>query len=113
MGIVHEELGFSVEFNDKLALRPFIEYQNGKRKREECIDQLLQCSTYEFLKSDRRVFPLHENIPLVITAGEQRFSEPLALVQILEYTHAISDGKIYTRGRYKVEQLLVDLTKVE
>lgn len=44
-------MGIKVEFNPDLALRDFSEFENGRRKEEECIPKdLKKEQTYKFLK---------------------------------------------------------------
>lgn len=49
-------MGIHVEFNPDLALRNIIEYNEGRRKIEECIpEQLSENEAYDFLKKDQRL----------------------------------------------------------
>lgn len=96
-------MGIQVEFNPDLALRNISEFKNGNRKREECIPENLETGkTYDFLKEGQRNFWLEGEIPLVETKGGQELSRPLASIIILEVSHFLLEGRLYTKGRYKV-----------
>ena len=96
-------MGIQVEFNPDLALRNISEHKNGNRKLEECIPEKLEAEqTYSFLKSGQRNYEIQGQIPLVETKGNCQISKPLAAVEILEATHFMLDGKIFTKGKYKV-----------
>ncbi|MFA7244115.1 MAG: hypothetical protein WC080_02410 [Patescibacteria group bacterium] len=100
-------MGIPVEFAPDMALRNISEYKNGNRKKEECIPEKLEIGEiYPFLKSDQKNYWLYGKVPLVETKGKGVLSPPLAGVQILEATHYLDDGNIFTRGKYKVLELL-------
>lgn len=102
-------MGIQVEFNPDLALRNISEYKAGKRKIEECIpDPLEEGKIYNFLKKDQRNYWLHGEIPLVETKGNQNLSRPKASVIIMEATHFLEKGEMYTRGKYKVVEVFKD-----
>ncbi len=97
-------MGIKVEFNPDLALRSIAEFKAGRRKEEECIPEILEAGkSYAFLKSDQRLYNIGGKTPLLRTEGNEVLSEPLATVRILEVTHAIIDGKVFTRGTYRVD----------
>jgi hypothetical protein len=103
-------MGIQVEFNPDLALRDIFEYKSGKRKKEECIPSpLKKGKVYELLKKGQRLYYLSDNkfwgkgqIPLMRTSGGEKLSRPLASVKILEATHFLEKGEVYTKGKYKV-----------
>jgi len=102
-------MGIKVEFNPDLALRDFSEHEKGNRKIEECIpEQLENGKIYDFLKKDQRNYWLHGEIPLIETKGGEKLSRPRASVQILEATHFLDTGEIWTRGKYKVIEVFKD-----
>ncbi len=102
-------MGIQVEFNPDLALRNIVEFEAGKRLAEECIPADLQIGQiYNFLKSGQRNYWLEGEIPLLETKGGGNLSAPLASIIILEASHFISDGKIFTRGKYLVKDLFKD-----
>src|SRR3989344_5019362 len=102
-------MGIRVEFNPDLALRNISEYKAGKRGIEECIpEDLAVGKEYSFLKKDQRNYWLFGEIPLIETKGDQKISRPLASIQILEATHFLDKGEMYTRGRYKVLEIFND-----
>lgn len=102
-------MGIKVEFNPDLALRNISEYKNGNRSEEECIPEDLTIEqTYGFLKKDQRNYWLFGELPLLETQGNQVLSSPKASIIILEATHFIKNGEVYTRGRYKVVEVFQD-----
>ena len=96
-------MGIKTEYNPDLALRNISEFKNGNRKEEECIPERLEVGKeYAFLKRDQRVYWLEGEIPLRETKGNEQLSKPFASVRILEVVHFILDGKLHTKGKYKV-----------
>jgi len=96
-------MGIKVEFNPDLALRDISEHKNGNRKIEECIpEKMEEGKIYDFLKKDQRNYWLHGEIPLIETKGGEKLSRPRASIQILEATHFLKDGEVWTKGKYKV-----------
>lgn len=105
-------MGIVTEYNPDLALRVISEYQNGNRKKEECIPKNLKAGQiYEFLKRGQRNYWLEGEIPLLETKGNQKLSRPLASIVIVEATHFILKGKPWTRGKYKVIEIFDPLDK--
>jgi len=102
-------MGIQVEFNPDLALRNFEEFKAGRRKAEECIpENLEEGKAYDFLKKDQRLYWLHGELPLRETKGGEVLSRPKASIVIMEATHFVEDGKIYTKGKYKIIKILDD-----
>ncbi|MFH1192453.1 MAG: hypothetical protein V1655_03175 [bacterium] len=103
-------MGIKVEYNPDLALRNISEYKNGNRKSEECIPENMEVNNkiYPFLKHGQRNYWLFGEIPLIETKGNEILSRPKASIVILEATHFIDNGKIYTKGKYKVMQIFND-----
>lgn len=102
-------MGIQVEFNPDLALRNISEYKAGKRKMEECIPKpLKKGKIYDFLKKNQRNYWLFGEIPLVETKGNQNLYRPKASVIILEATHFLKKGEMYTRGKFKVTEVFKD-----
>ena len=100
-------MGIKVEFNPDLALRDFSEFLKGNRKREECIPERLEKGkVHEFLKEGQRNYWIEGEVPLRETKGNQVLSRPLASVMILEVTHLVLDGKPWTKGKYKIIEVL-------
>jgi hypothetical protein len=96
-------MGISVEFNPDLALRDISEYQKGHRKIEECIPENLEVGqAYAFLKRGQRNYWMHGEIPLIETRGDGELSRPRASIQILEATHFVENGEMWTKGKYTV-----------
>jgi hypothetical protein len=100
-------MGINIEFNPDLALRDWSEFEKGNRLKEECIPQNIEeGKIYDFLKGDQRNYWLHGEIPLLETKGNQQLSRPKASIIILEATHFLKDGKMHTKGKYKVIKIL-------
>lgn len=103
-------MGIKVEFNPDLALRNIAEHKNGRRKIEECIpDPIEEGKIYDFLKSGQRLFYLSDSefygngqLPLCETNGKEELSRPIASIKILEATHFLDQGKVFTKGKYQV-----------
>jgi hypothetical protein len=96
-------MGIQVEFNPDLALRDISEFENGHRKEEECLPKVLKAQDmHSFLKEGQRNYFLEGEIPLLETKGNQNLSLPKASILILEATHFAENGKIYTKGKYKI-----------
>jgi hypothetical protein len=99
-------MGIVVEFNPDLALRDYSEFEKGNRKEDECISRNLSVGeVYDFFKKDQRNYWLFGEIPLLETKGGGDLSMPLASIVILEATHYLLDGVIYTKGKYKVVEV--------
>lgn len=101
-------MGIKVEFNPDLALREYSEFERGNRLEEECVPKQLKIDTqYSFLKKSQRNYYLEEDelVPLVTTIGNQQISKPIANIQILEVTHFLKDGEIWSRGEYIVKEI--------
>lgn len=102
-------MGIQVEFNPDLALRNISEFKNGNRREEECIPENIEVgNTYPFLKEGQRNYWLSGEIPLLETKGDQELSRPKASILMLEITHFTENGKIYTKGKYKVVEVFND-----
>ncbi len=102
-------MGIKIECNPDLALRNISEFKNGNRKKEECIPEIIKAGeVYDFLKSDQRNYMFRKEIPLVETLGNENISRPKAGILMLEATHFLEDGKMYTRGKYKVLDVFFD-----
>jgi len=102
-------MGIQVEFNPDLALRSISEFKAGNRKIEECIPENLEAGkVYEFLKLGQRNYWLNGELPLLETKGNAELSRPKASITILEATHFNRDGKIWTKGKYKVTEVFMD-----
>ena len=100
-------MGIKVEFNPDLALRSIEEFKAGRRKIEECLpEDLAPGKVFDFLKKEQRNYWLYGEIPLLETKGEQVLSKPLASIVILEATHFLDQGEVWTKGKYRVEKVL-------
>jgi len=102
-------MGIQVEFNPDLALRNISEFKKGNRKIEECIPGNLKIGEiHPFLKEGQRNYWFDGEIPLIETRGNQNLSRPKAGILILEATHFKEDGKVYTKGKYKIIEVFND-----
>ncbi|KKP32876.1 MAG: hypothetical protein A2312_03095 [Candidatus Staskawiczbacteria bacterium RIFOXYB2_FULL_32_9] len=103
-------MGIVVEFNPDLALRNISEFMAGKRKKQECIPEPMKIGeVYDFLKEGQRLYYFGgEELPLLETKGNANLSEPLASIIILEATHYREDGKVFTKGKYKIVKIIAE-----
>ena len=102
-------MGIAVEFNPDLALRDIAEFKAGRRKIEECIpENLNEGKVYDFLKKGQRLYWLFGELPLRETKGGQVLSRPKASVIVLEVTHFLDGGDMFTKGKYKIAKILGD-----
>lgn len=103
-------MGIKVEFNPDLALRDIGEFKKGKRKIEECIPEKLRVGkVYNFLKKEQRIYWFEGDVSLIETTTKGgSFSQPVANVQLLEVTHFLQDGEVWTKGKYKVIEIFND-----
>lgn len=102
-------MGIRVEFDPELALRNIAEFNNGNRKKDECLPEELKAGeTYSFLKREQRLYWIHGEIPVVETKGGEALSRPKASIVILEVTHFLDNGEVWTRGKYKVVEVFSD-----
>ncbi len=101
-------MGIQIEFNPDLALRGRSEVSNG-RAPEECLPETLEAGTeHSFLKKGQRNYWFDGECPLLQTEGNQKLSDPLASILILEVTHFTKDGEVYTKGRYRITEVFTD-----
>lgn len=109
-------MGIKVEFNPDLALRNSSEFKAGKRKKEECVPNVLaKGKVFGFLKYGQRNYWLSDDafwgkgqISLAITSGNEKLSRPIASVKILEATHFLNEGEVWTKGKYRVIEVFTD-----
>lgn len=102
-------MGIQVEFNPDLALRNWTEYKAGRRKQEECIQEIIKVGkTYAFLKKGQRLYWLHGEMPLVETSGNQQLSRPKASIVIKWVKHFLVKGEVYTTGEFEVIEVFFD-----
>jgi len=106
-------MGIQAEFNPDLALRDYKEFLKGARKQEECIpERLMTGQIYSFLKKGMRIFWLTDSenwsggeMPLMKTEGNEKLSRPVASIKMLEVTHFLMNGEVFTKGRYQVKKV--------
>ena len=96
-------MGIQIEFNPDLALRKF---GTKERTEPECLPERLETGgAYPFLKRGQRNYWLEGEIHLSITEGEGRLSRPVASITIIEVKHRLLDGKVWTAGTYRVNEV--------
>ena len=96
-----------MEFSPELVLRNFSEHEKGQKKIDECIPKNLKVNKfYDFLKNGQRAYWLEGEQPLKEKSEDEKISNPIASIIILEATHFIENKKIYTKGKYKVVKLI-------
>jgi hypothetical protein len=99
----------TLEVNPALILRNADEARTGMRKPEECIPENLQIGqSYPFLKKDQRIYWFNGEIPLIEKSSQGELSRPLASIEIMEVTHFVDNGHIFTRGLYRVTEIFRD-----
>lgn len=97
-------MGIEVEFNPDLALRKF---GTSKRLEEECLPKnITEGKIYSFLKKGQRNYWLKGEIPLRMTEGNEKLSEPIGSIQILEATHYLVGENVWTKGVYKIIKII-------
>lgn len=102
-------MGIKVEFNPDLALRNYSAFLSGERKEQECIPKNIKAEEiYDFLKREQRNYWLLGEIPLIETKGNEQLSRPKASIRILEATHFVDNGEVYTKGKYQVLEVFKD-----
>ena len=109
-------MGINVEFTPDLALRNIEEFRAGRRLEDECLpENLVVGETYNFLKKGQRLFWFSDDpawssgqLPLSETTGNNQLARPIASVKILEATHFLKKGEVYTRGKYQVMEIFND-----
>jgi len=106
-------MGIQVEFNPDLALRDYSEFEKGNRKEEECLPKNIEKGKiYYFLKKGQRIYWFNDDpfwmkgeMPLMKTEGNQKLSRPVASIKMIEVTHFMENGEIYTKGKYLVKDV--------
>lgn len=96
-------MGVRVEFNQELTLRAF---GTNSRKEEECLpEKLILGEIYPFLKEGQRAYNILGEIDVHKTEGNQNVSPPIAKVRIIEVTHFLEGGTVWTKGKYLVKEI--------
>ncbi|MDD5192129.1 MAG: hypothetical protein PHH54_00870 [Candidatus Nanoarchaeia archaeon] len=96
-------MGIQIEFNPDLALRKF---GTKGRLEDECLPKNIEAGKfYDFLKEGQRNYWFFGEIPLVETKGNGELSRPLASITIQRAIHLLKNGKMYTKGIYKVNEV--------
>jgi len=96
-------MGITVEFNPDLCLRAF---GTEGRSPEECLpEKMVRGETHSFLKKGHRNYWFGGVCPLRETKGNQSLSKTLAGIRILEVTHFLKEGVVWTRGVFRIEEV--------
>jgi hypothetical protein len=106
-------MGIQIEFNTDLCLRNISEFKEGRRKKEECTPEKLEAGkVYEFLKKGQRIFWFNDTdfwskgeFPLCETNGNEEISRPIASIRMIEVTHFMENGEVFTKGKYNVVEV--------
>ena len=109
-------MGIIAEFSPELPLRDYSEFEKGNRKEEECIPKDIESGkVYNFLKKGQRIYWLSDEeywkngeMPLTKTNGKGETTRPFASIKMLEVTHFLDNGEIFTKGKYKVIEVFND-----
>ncbi|MFA4999473.1 MAG: hypothetical protein WC519_01970 [Parcubacteria group bacterium] len=95
------------EYCPDLCLRNITVFKEGKREENECLPESLEeGKEYFFLKKGQKHYWLMGEIPLRETKGSGILSKPKASVIILNATHFVHEGEIWTRGCYKAIKII-------
>jgi len=96
------------EFESALILYNMREFVMDKRKFDECIpENLKEEREYTFLVSGQRNYWLLGKFPLHEKKEDGSVGEdPRAIINIYEVTHFIENKLIWTKGKYKVLQVV-------
>lgn len=107
-------MGIKVEFNPDLALRDIAEFKAGRRKIKECVPENMEVGkVYNFLKKEQRIYWFEGEVSLIKTTTKGgSFSQPVANVQLVEVTHFMQDGEVWTKGKYNVAEIFETNNKV-
>jgi hypothetical protein len=93
-------MGIKVEFNPDLCLR---EFGTEGRDLAECVPPVMTTGTFfQFLKEGQRCFWFEGPVDLRITKGNGNFGDPIAQVRIINASHHIRDGKVWTEGLARI-----------
>ncbi|MCT4617596.1 MAG: hypothetical protein N4A38_05310 [Candidatus Gracilibacteria bacterium] len=106
-------MGIEVTFNPDLALRNYDKFLSGEREKEECIpENIIEGQEYNFLKKGQRLYWFNDEekfdygeLPLLETDGNENLSRPKASIKIIEATHFLKNGEVWTKGIYKVIEI--------
>ena len=93
-------MAITAEYGPELCLR---EYNTSERLFEECLPEKLEINNiYCFLKKGQKHYWIKGEIALRKTRGNEQLSRPIASIIILESTHFLKEGEVWTKGTYKV-----------
>ena len=96
-------MGILAEYCPDLCLRGFDNFVSGLRKESECLPkEVIVGHVYNFLKKGQKHYWLLGEIPMRETKGNGFLSKTLASVKILELTHFVIGGEVWTKGKYEV-----------
>lgn len=113
-------MGVPVEFNNILALRSvpgkikdLAEVAKKLNPSAFVPVDLIEGEAYHFSKKGYRIYPLTQEIPLVITQGNCNITEVVALIKILNVsvTPNQEGTDIWTEGLYRIEKKLEEPEK--
>ena len=96
------------DFESALILANVREFVADKKKFDECIpENLKEGREYGFLVPGQRNYWILGKFPLHEKQEDGTVSEdPRAIINIFEVTHFIDNGQIFTKGKYKILQVV-------
>jgi hypothetical protein len=102
-----------VTFNPDLALRNYDKFLSWEREKEECIpENIIEGQEYNFLKKWQRLYWFNDEekfdyweLPLLETDWNENLSRPKASIKIIEATHFLKNGEVWTKWIYKVIEI--------
>jgi hypothetical protein len=90
------------EYAPDLVLKSF----TTKNLPEECIPKrLTKDETYDFLKTGQRIYWLEGEQPL-LEKKDGTVSRPIASIIILEVTHFMKHGNVFTKGKFQIIKII-------
>ena len=96
-------MGIVAEYCPDLALR---EFGTEGKSEDECLPEKLDVGKRcGFLKLGQKHYWFFGEIPLRETKGGGVLSRPMASVKIIEATHFLKDGSIWTKGIFEVVEV--------
>jgi hypothetical protein len=97
-------------FESELALWNIREFVTDKKKFDECIpENFKEGREYNFLLEGQKFFGLFAKFPLVEIGGNSNgMNNTRALINIIEVTHFLDNGKLFTKGKYRILRVVSD-----
>ena len=96
-----------MEKNNDLALFASSVCKKGHHKSGECIPEHIELgATYDFLKKGHRTYEVPGEVTLLEMQPDEVLFDIRARVEITDVSYEIEEGQSYTKGQYKVLEIL-------